>query len=167
MLSCIVTFVTTFLWFIQSVLRFLICVFVSKTFCWWGFVDTVIDLDWNGKWFFFGFAVCLCKRNRTKGTFASINSWLLLIKVFVKGIVHPDRKLCHPQVAPNLFFFSVFFILWKSMGSWLVTNILQNIFCVKQKKKKNHTVWINLRMSINDGVIFIFGWTIPLNLGIG
>jgi len=67
----------------------------------------------------------------------------------VKGIVHPKMKMfssfTYPKVVPNLYEFisavkQVFFLLWKSMAyiNCLVTNILQNILCVQQKKE-THT----------------------------
>jgi len=48
------------------------------------------------------------------------------------------------QLTVAIDFYSNFFLLWKSMGCCLLTNILQNvIFCV-QKNKETHTGWEQL-----------------------
>jgi len=53
------------------------------------------------------------------------------------------------QLIDPIDFNSIFFLLWKSMGSInrLITNILQNIFLCLQQKKKIIQVWNNLRVS--------------------
>ncbi len=43
----------------------------------------------------------------------------------------------------------------------LITHILQNIFVFLNKRAKLIQVWNDMRVSINN-IIFIFGWTIPL-----
>ncbi len=46
----------------------------------------------------------------------------------------------------------------------LVTNILQNMFFCAQENKETHTTWNNIWEGVNNDRIFIFGWTIPLNV---
>ncbi len=58
-----------------------------------------------------------------------------------------------------------FFILWKSMATsnYLIPNILQNIFCVQQKKETDTGL-----EQLEDGNenVNILGWTINLNMKI-
>ncbi len=77
--------------------------------------------------------------------------------MLLKGlIVWPKNKFCHPfthpHVVPNCFvshWLPLYFlaIQWKSMGTKSVSNILQNIFCVQQKKLIH--VWDNMRWSVS------------------